>query len=103
MRSIHNVIAGNSLAILLTVVCVLPITALLAFSATAPLDDATASLGLWLHDKYEWTFPRFDTEERFAKIGFAIRAVVIAVSIIGRNTSTRVRDSKLTHPLRLLV
>ena len=81
MRSIHNVIAGNSLAILLTVVCVLPITALLAFSATAPLDDATASLGLWLHDKYEWTFPRFDTEERFAKIGFAIRAVVIAVGI----------------------
>ena len=81
MRSIHNVIAGNSLAILLTVVCVLPITALLAFSATTPLDDATASLGLWLHDKYEWTFPRFDTEERFAKIGFAIRAVVIAVGI----------------------
>jgi len=38
MRSIHNVIAGNSLAILLTVVCVLPITALLAFSATAPLN-----------------------------------------------------------------
>jgi len=81
MRSIHTIIAGNSLAILLTVVCVLPITALLAFSTTAPLDDATASLGLWLHDKYEWTFPRFDTEERFAKIGFAIRAVLIAVGI----------------------
>ena len=52
MRSIHTVIAGNSLAIMLTIVCVLPIAALVAFSATAPLDDATASLGLWLHDKY---------------------------------------------------
>jgi alpha-glucoside transport system permease protein len=81
MRSIHNVIAGNSLAILLTVVCVLPITAFVAFSATAPLDDVTASVGLWLHDMYDWQFPRFDTEERFAKIGFAIRAVVIAVGI----------------------
>ncbi|MEL0196680.1 MAG: sugar ABC transporter permease [Rhodobiaceae bacterium] len=81
MRSIHTVIAGNSLAILLTVVCVLPITALFAFSATAPLDDATASLGLWLHDRYEWGFPRFDTEERFAKIGFAIRSVIIAVAV----------------------
>ena len=81
MRSIKSVIAGNSLAILLTVVCVLPITALFAFSATAPLDDATASFGLWLHDHYEWSFPRFDTEERFAKIGFAIRSVVIAVAI----------------------
>ena len=81
MRSIHKVIAGNSLAILLTVVCVLPITALVAFSATAPLDDATASFGLWLHDRSDWTVPRFDTEERFAKIGFAIRSVVIAVAV----------------------
>ena len=81
MRSIHTVIAGNSLAIMLTIVCVLPIMALVAFSVTAPLDDATASLGLWLHDRYEWAFPRFDTKERFAKMGFAIRAVLIAVGI----------------------
>ena len=81
MRSVHNVIAGNSLAIVLTVVCVLPITALFAFSATAPLDELTASVGMWLHDRYDWQFPVFDTEERFAKIGFAIRAVVIAVGI----------------------
>jgi len=81
MRSVHNVIAGNSLAIVLTVVCVLPITALFAFSATAPLDELTASVGMWLHDRYDWQFPLFDTEERFAKIGFAIRAVVIAVGI----------------------
>ena len=81
MRSLVPAIAGNSLAIALTVVCVLPITALLAFTASAPLDDATASFGLWLHDRYAWSFPEFDTEERFAKIGFAIRAVVIAVAI----------------------
>ena len=81
MRSVHNVIACNSLAIVLTVVCVLPITALFAFSATAPLDELTASVGMWLHDRYDWQFPLFDTEERFAKIGFAIRAVVIAVGI----------------------
>ena len=81
MRSIVPAIAGNGLAIALTVVCVLPITAFLAFTATAPLDDATASLGLWLHDRYAWSFPEFDTVERFAKIGFAIRAVVIAVAI----------------------
>jgi len=81
MRSVHNVIAGNSLAIVLTVVCVLPITALFAFSATAPLDELTASVGMWLHNTYDWQFPLFDTEERFAKVGFAIRAVVIAVGI----------------------
>ena len=81
MRSVHNVIAGNSLAIVLTVVCVLPITALFAFSATAPLDELTASVGMWLHKTYDWQFPLFDTEERFAKVGFAIRAVVIAVGI----------------------
>jgi len=81
MRSVHNVIAGNSLAIVLTVVCVLPITALFAFSATAPLDELTASIGMWLHNTYDWQFPLFDTEERFAKVGFAIRAVVIAVGI----------------------
>ena len=45
MRSINSVIAGNSLAIMLTVVFVLPITALFAFSATAPLDDATRHSG----------------------------------------------------------
>ena len=48
---------------------------------TTPLDDAMANLGLWLHARWEWAFPEFDTIERFAKMGFAIRSVIIAVGI----------------------
>ena len=81
MRSLKPAIAGNGLAILLTVVCVLPITALVAFSASAPLDGFFESLGVWLHHTNNWTMPEFDTRERFAKIGFAIRSVIIAVAI----------------------
>jgi alpha-glucoside transport system permease protein len=81
MRSLTPIIASNGLAIALTVILLLPITALFVFSATAPLDDVFAYIGLWLHDTYNWSIERFDTELRFAKISFAIRAVVIAVSI----------------------
>ncbi len=74
-------IAGNGLAIVLTIIFVLPITAILAYIATSPLDDWMVQLGSWLHDRYEWSFSVFDTQERFAKIGFAIRSIFIAVGI----------------------
>ncbi len=75
MRSIRPVIAGNGLAILLTVVFLLPTTAVVAFVATGPIDDFFANIGIWLHRTNEWSFPEFDTIERFSKIGFAIRAI----------------------------
>lgn len=81
MRALPSVIASNGLAIALTLLFVLPITALVAFSVTAPFDDLTASFGLWMHDSFGWSVERLVTEERFAKIGFAIRAVITAVGI----------------------
>ena len=81
MRSVNSLIAGNGLAVFLTVVCLLPITAIFAVTATAPFDDLMASIGLWAHGAFDWTATEFDTEMRFAKIGFAIRIVIIAVGI----------------------
>ena len=81
MRSIKPLIVGNGLAIFLTIVCLLPITAIFALTATAPLDGAMAKLGLWLHGAFDWSASEFDTRARFAKIGFAIRIVVISVGI----------------------
>ena len=81
MRSVQSIIFSNSLAIVLTIVCVLPITAVFVFSLTAPIDDAFANFGLWLHTKYEWSVATFVTELRFAKVGFALRSVVIALFI----------------------
>ncbi len=81
MRSIKPLIVGNGLAIFLTIVCLLPITAIFALAATAPLDGAMAKLGLWLHGAFDWSASEFDTRARFAKIGFAIRIVVISVGI----------------------
>ena len=81
MRALSPIIASNGLAIFLTIVFLLPITAIFAFVVTTPLDDAMANLGLWMHAHWQWSFPEFDTQERFAKIGFALRSVVIAVGI----------------------
>ncbi len=81
MRSLQSIIFSNSLAILLTIVCVLPITAVFIFSLTAPIDDAFANFGLWLHDKYNWSVATFVTELRFAKVGFALRSVILALFI----------------------
>ena len=81
MRSLRPIIASNGLAIALTVIFVLPITGVLAYSITAPLDDWMAGLGVWLHEARGWRVDLFDTEERFTKIGFAIRSIVIAVGI----------------------
>ena len=81
MRPIKPIIAGNGLAIFLTIVCLLPITSIFALMATSPLDDAMANLGLWLHGNFNWTASEFDTKMRFSKIGFAIRIVIIAVGI----------------------
>ena len=39
MRSLRPIIASNGLAIALTVIFVLPITGVLVYSITAPLDD----------------------------------------------------------------
>lgn len=75
------VIAGNGLAIFLTVVFVLPITGILAYTITSPLDGWMVQFGSWLHETYNWSSPIFDTQERFAKIGFAIRSIFIAVGI----------------------
>ncbi|MGC6517184.1 MAG: carbohydrate ABC transporter permease [Candidatus Puniceispirillaceae bacterium] len=81
MRSLKPLIAGNGFAIFLTMVCLLPITAIFALAASAPLDGLMADLGLWLHGVFGWTGSLFDTEMRFSKMGFAIRVVVIAVGI----------------------
>lgn len=81
MGSNRPVIAGNGLAIALTVIFVLPITGVLAYIATSPLDSWMVQFGTWLHDTNSWSFSTFDTQQRFAKIGFAIRSIVIAVGL----------------------
>lgn len=81
MRSIKPLIAGNGLAVFLTIICLLPITAILALIVTSPLDDAMANIGLWMQGIFGWTTAEFDIKMRFAKIGFALRIVVIAVGI----------------------
>lgn len=81
MRSLKPLIAGNGIAIFLTVICLLPITAIFSLAVTAPLDDLMANLGLWLHGVFSWTSTEFDTQARFSKIGFAIRIVTISVGI----------------------
>ena len=81
MRSLTPIIASNGLAILVTVVCLLPITAIFALVLTTPLDGLSAQFGLWLHKIYDWSLPEFDTQERFEKIGFAIRIIFISVGI----------------------
>ena len=81
MRTFTTVIAGNGLAIALTVVVLLPTVAIFAYTVTAPIDIWLAKLGIWLHERGSWTFSVFDTELRFGKIGFAIRSVCIAVMI----------------------
>lgn len=81
MRSIQPIIASNGLAIALTIIVLLPITAIVTFFATAPLDTALAEFGLWLHGRGNWAISEFDTIQRFSKIGFALRSIVIAVGI----------------------
>ena len=81
MRSLKLIIASNGLAIFLTVVFLLPIVAIVAYIATSPLDDALGRLGLAMRNFWGWSANEFDTLERFIKIGFAIRSVIIAVSI----------------------
>ena len=81
MRSLRSIIAGNSLAIVLTVVCLLPITALFLYVLTNPIDRWMANLGIWLHESRGWSFEVLESELRFSKIGFAIRSILIAVSI----------------------
>ena len=81
MRSIKPLIAGNGIALFLTIVCLLPITAIFALAASAPLDDAMANLGMWLHNIFNWSASEFDTKQRFSKIGFAIRIVIISVAL----------------------
>ena len=81
MRTFTPLIASNGLAIALTVVVVLPVVAVFAYTITAPIDIWLANFGIWLHERGSWSFPVFDTELRFGKIGFAIRSVCIAVMI----------------------
>lgn len=81
MGSYKPSIAGNGLAIALTVIFVLPITALLAYAVTSPLDGAMVKLGSYLHETRDWSFALLQTQERFAKTGFAIRSIIIAVGI----------------------
>lgn len=81
MRSIKPLIAGNGIAIFLTIVCLLPITAIFGLAASAPLDGAMANFGLFLHGIFNWSTTEFDTVARFSKIGFAIRIVIIAVGL----------------------
>ena len=81
MGSYRPILAGNGLAIALTVIFVLPITAILAYAVTSPLDDWMMQFGSWLHESRGWTSSLLETQERFAKIGFAMRSIVIAVGI----------------------
>lgn len=81
MRTITPVIASNGLALFLTIAILLPVTAITAYIVTGPIDDAFANFGLMLHERLAWTLSEFDTQQRFAKIGFAIRSVIIAVGV----------------------
>ena len=81
MRPIMNIIASNGLAIILTIIFVLPITAIFAYSLSAPLDDVFSNAGLLLRETRGWSLAPIEAELRFAKISFAIRSVVIAVGI----------------------
>lgn len=81
MGSRRPLIAGNGLAIALIIIFVLPITGVVAYVATSPLDNWMVQFGTWLHETYHWSFSTFDTQERFAKIGFAIRSIFIAVGL----------------------
>jgi len=81
MSSLRPIIAGNGLAIALTIFLVLPIVGILAYIVTSPLDGWMTQLGSWLHETNEWSFPILDTQERFAKIGFAIRSIFIALGL----------------------
>ena len=90
MQNLRPLIAGNGIAILLTVLVVLPIVGVVAFIATNFLDNWMMSLGTWLHPS--GGVPLADLEnadrislqnaqDRFAKIGFAIRSILIAVGL----------------------
>lgn len=81
MGSYRPTLAGNGLAIALTIIFVLPITAILAYAVSSPLDDLVVRFGTWLHDTNSWSFDVIDTQERFNKISFALRSIVIAVGI----------------------
>ena len=81
MSSLRPVIAGNGLAIALTIIFVLPITGVLAFIVSTPIDDWMAQFGSWIHEARNWSFSVFDSEQRFAKIGFAIRSIFIALGL----------------------
>lgn len=81
MRALKPTIATNGLAIALTVIFVLPLTGIFAYAVTSPLDAMMAQFGTWLHETYDWGLPVFDTQQRFSKIGFALRSIVIAVGI----------------------
>ncbi len=81
MGSYRPTIAGNGLAIALTILFVLPITAIFAYAVSSPLDDAMVRLGTWLHESNQWSFQLLETQDRFRKIGFALRSIVIAVGI----------------------
>ena len=80
MKSVRSLSAGNGIALFLTIVCLLPIVAILALIVTSPLDSAMANLGLWMRETFEW-IAAGDTNARFEKIGFAIRIVFIAVGL----------------------
>jgi len=81
MSSIRPIIAGNSLAIAVTILFVLPTVGILAYIITSPLDDWMTRFGTWLHESNNWSFSTLDTQERFAKIGFAIRSIAIALGL----------------------
>jgi len=112
MSSIRPIIAGNSLAIALTIIVVLPITGIIAYVVTSPLDAWMTQLGTWLHETNNWSFSVLDTQERFAKIGFAIRSIAIALSLsflyfwfsnwlnqgLARYLEGKQRFSKLSNP-----
>ena len=72
---------GNALAILLTLLIVLPALGLLGFWATTPLDKAFGALGLWVRDALDWALEPREAEAQFAKIGFAIRAILMSVAL----------------------
>ena len=74
-------ITGNALAIALTVMIVLPAVAFFALWALSPLDTLFGNLGLWVHDICGWTSDARDVEERFIKVGFAIRAILTSVGV----------------------
>ena len=96
MRPIMKIVASNGLAILLTIICVLPITAIFAYSLTAPLDNLFSNLGLWLRESRDWSLAAIDVELRFVDDGSRKRGTI---RVNGYETGFSTTDNEIVKEI----